>query len=302
MSKVVDFAWDKPTVAELDAIGGVVAVGMYVSHDPSKNASLALVKQYAAAGYKTLLFFEDTASAAQGGYPAGQDDASFAYHLAATYGMPAWAPIVSTFDYDVPDYAPGSSDPMAKLGPAGQYAKAWHDYNQAHGVIADAAYGDYYVIKRLAQAGLCKLGVQTIAWSGGQVDLPDIALLQAGQTTAGGTIDLDVIESAALLSHLAWVPGQPSPVAPPQPSPRLTWSMWPFGTVLRLGNLGNSVRVLQAACRNSGLVGVRGIIVDGDFGPQTLTAVRNFQAHKNLVVDGIAGQKTRAALISLSDL
>jgi len=72
---------------------------------------------------------------------------------------------------------------------------------------------------------------------------------------------------------------------------------WPAGVTLREGSTGDAVRVLQQALRDSGIVGVRGITVDGSFGMQTLTAVRNFQAARGLVVDGIAGPATRTALI-----
>lgn len=81
--------------------------------------------------------------------------------------------------------------------------------------------------------------------------------------------------------------------APPKPAPA---SGWPAGLVLREGMTGEAVRVLQKALSDSGIRGARGITVDGTFGAQTLTAVRNFQAAKRLTVDGIAGQATRAAL------
>jgi hypothetical protein len=48
VSIVVDFARTKPTVAQLKS-WGAVACGMYVSHDPSKNATAALIRQYAPA-------------------------------------------------------------------------------------------------------------------------------------------------------------------------------------------------------------------------------------------------------------
>lgn len=77
----------------------------------------------------------------------------------------------------------------------------------------------------------------------------------------------------------------------PAPAPQ-----WPAGVVLRPGSQGDAVRVLQAALSSSGLRGVRGIAVDGDFGPVTETAVRNFQSLEGLAVDGVAGPATRAAL------
>ena len=216
MSIAVDFSFTKPSVTQLQSFNAVAA-GMYVSHDTSKNADATTVASYAKAGIKTFLFFEDAADRALSGYSGGLTDAQFAYPLAATYGKPAWAPIIPTADFDTPDFAPGSTDPLAKLGPVGQYYKAWHDYNAAHGIIADAAYGSFYVISRLTQAKLCTLGVQTIAFSGGQIDLADLTLFQNGATLDSGLVDVDVIESSILLSHLAWIPGEANPLTTPQP-------------------------------------------------------------------------------------
>lgn len=58
--------------------------------------------------------------------------------------------------------------------------------------------------------------------------------------------------------------------------------------VLRRGDQGEDVKALQRAL---------GIRPDSDFGAQTEQAVRLFQADQGLVVDGIAGPKTRAALL-----
>jgi hypothetical protein len=73
-------------------------------------------------------------------------------------------------------------------------------------------------------------------------------------------------------------------------------STWPANVVLVYDNQGEAVRALQQAMTDSGIYGVRGITVDGFFGGQTLTAVRNFQSAKGLAVDGIAGPATRTAL------
>lgn len=63
-------------------------------------------------------------------------------------------------------------------------------------------------------------------------------------------------------------------------------------SVLHLGSQGADVRVLQGKLSGSGLPGVRGITVDGVFGQQTETAVRNLQALRGLTVDGIVGPLT----------
>lgn len=78
---------------------------------------------------------------------------------------------------------------------------------------------------------------------------------------------------------------------------------WPAGVVLKFGNKGNAVEALQKACSNSGIRGVRGIAVDGVFGHQTQTAVRNFEAYEHLSIDsGIAGNQVRNALIRIRAL
>jgi hypothetical protein len=206
---VVDFAWTKPTVAQLHA-WGAAAVGMYISRDPSKDATPALVDEYAKAGIKTFLFFEDTADAAARGYGQGKADAELAQSKTAALGKPAWAPVLAGVDFDIPDYAPSSLDPVAKLGPVAEYFKGWND---VAGVAETGAYGGYWAISRLAAAKLITAAVQTVAWSGGKADTKDIACLQNGQLLDSGNVDVELIEEANLLTRLAWVPGEASPGA-----------------------------------------------------------------------------------------
>lgn len=61
----------------------------------------------------------------------------------------------------------------------------------------------------------------------------------------------------------------------------------PSPVVLRVGDRGPNVARLQRAL---------GIEDDGAFGPATLRAVQEFQARRNLPVDGIVGARTWAAL------
>lgn len=60
--------------------------------------------------------------------------------------------------------------------------------------------------------------------------------------------------------------------------------------ILRRGDSGEAVRKLQRK------LGFTGNDVDGAFGPATQRAVRSFQASNGLLVDGIAGRNTWAAL------
>ncbi|MBB3385979.1 MULTISPECIES: N-acetylmuramidase domain-containing protein [unclassified Rhizobium] len=69
-------------------------------------------------------------------------------------------------------------------------------------------------------------------------------------------------------------------------------SISPASGMLRLGSSGAGVRELQALLVRAGA----SIQVDGDYGPATRDAVRNFQMAKGLTVDGVAGPEVQAAL------
>ena len=58
---------------------------------------------------------------------------------------------------------------------------------------------------------------------------------------------------------------------------------------LRKGDKGQNVRILQR------LLG--GIADDGDFGPETQSAVEAYQRHYKLKTDGIVGPETWAVLL-----
>lgn len=66
--------------------------------------------------------------------------------------------------------------------------------------------------------------------------------------------------------------------------------------VLGLGDSGDDVLDLQKALNAFGY----GLVEDGDFGPQTDAAVRDFQARHGLTVDGLVGPQTRETLQSLN--
>ncbi len=62
--------------------------------------------------------------------------------------------------------------------------------------------------------------------------------------------------------------------------------------LLKQGAKGNDVLVLQQRLNGHGHT----VAEDGDFGPNTASAVKQFQASRNLQVDGIVGFQTWAAL------
>jgi peptidoglycan hydrolase-like protein with peptidoglycan-binding domain len=78
-----------------------------------------------------------------------------------------------------------------------------------------------------------------------------------------------------------------NPPTPPTPPPSSSHPL------LRNGSTGSEVRYLQEALKK---LGYDPGPIDGIFGSQTEKVVRSFQANKGLVVDGIVGNNTWAAL------
>jgi N-acetylmuramoyl-L-alanine amidase len=88
--------------------------------------------------------------------------------------------------------------------------------------------------------------------------------------------------AAGILDHLGMsVPtSKPPVVVPPK-----TLAPMP---VLRFGSSGKTVIVLQSALKRRGYR----LVIDGDFGKKTRSAVRTFQASHFLLPDGVVGPKT----------
>jgi hypothetical protein len=80
----------------------------------------------------------------------------------------------------------------------------------------------------------------------------------------------------------------------------LVQKMFSLTGPLDLGDTGSGVQMLQHKLnefgKSTGASGLFPIGVDGAFGSKTDAAVRHFQRHKGLVVDGIVGAKTSRAL------
>ena len=81
--------------------------------------------------------------------------------------------------------------------------------------------------------------------------------------------------------------GAPAPTPTPVPQPT------PTGSMLQKGSTGQGVKDLQAKLK---AVGFDPGAADGDFGPKTEKAVKDFQASKGLVADGVVGPQTKSAL------
>lgn len=99
---------------------------------------------------------------------------------------------------------------------------------------------------------------------------------------------------------MAYVSGEaqtpaPEPAEAPEPVKPATIS--DIRRILKRGSAGEDVRILQAALIDLGY-SCGGYGADGDFGQQTETALRRFQADQGLDADGEFGPLTLAAMLS----
>jgi hypothetical protein len=188
MTEGIDYAWAHPAPAVLAAAGKRFAC-RYLSFDPTKNLTAVEAQQLHAAGIATVSNWESTAGAAKLGFGQGANAATTAAAQHAAAGGPADRPIYFSVDFDVPDYAPGSADPVAKLGPIAEYFRG---VASVIGLARTGAYGGYWAISRLFDAGLIRWGWQTFAWSAGRWDArAHIQQYSNGVTVGGADCDLD---------------------------------------------------------------------------------------------------------------
>lgn len=186
---------------------------------------------------------------------------------------------------DVLDCEPGDATPAEVAG--------WIAMRKAAGLYRPTIYCSLSVIPAVrAGTGSYVLGRDYDIWVADYDDsaasVYPLAVAKQYRSTAGWDV--------SAVYDTAW-PHRKPPGTPPPPPPPPHGPVWPAGVTLREGDTGGAVRALQAALNGTHLQGVRNITVDGSFGQQTLTAVRNFQSLEHLAVDGIAGDRTRTALL-----
>jgi hypothetical protein len=262
----IDYAWasPKPSPSALKS-AGVLFIVRYLSHDPSKDLVKPELDAAVAAGLAVVANWEAGATNMLGGFSQGVDDAQNADGQASLLGMNG-TPIYFSADFDE---TPGQDVPVE------EYMRG---VASVIGLSRTGVYGDYYVVKRVFDAGHARYGWQTYAWSGGQWE-PRAQLRQTlnGITVAGVSADRDQSEAADF--------GQwPRPGAKPaKPAP----------PTLQQGMTGPAVKTLQADLNAKGFGPVT---VDGVFGTVTKGAVESFQRNKGLTIDGIVGPLTWAKL------
>jgi hypothetical protein len=203
MSAGVDFAFSPhPSTSALKG-AGVVFVCRYISTSPGndtngKNLIPSECKALLGAGLKICVVVEEGASYMLGGHDAGVKAAHHADAVVKALGMPG-IPVYIAADFDArPDQqAPINAclDGMASV----------------IGRDRTGVYGGFYVVKRAFDAGKCRYGWQTVAWSGGQWDRR--AQLRQGLSFSLGGASVDH-DQANYDDYGQW----PRPAAPAPPS------------------------------------------------------------------------------------
>ncbi|WP_353708981.1 N-acetylmuramoyl-L-alanine amidase [Cellulosimicrobium sp. ES-005] len=124
-------------------------------------------------------------------------------------------------------------------------------------------------------------------------DLPLVPHKHWKNTACPGVFDLARLDSLAR-GVATPAPAKPAP-APAKPAPAKP-APAPTSPALKRGSTGTRVERLQRTLKTRYPLYAKHLAVDGDYGPKTEAAVREFQFRAGLAVDGIAGPATHRAL------
>jgi peptidoglycan hydrolase-like protein with peptidoglycan-binding domain len=125
------------------------------------------------------------------------------------------------------------------------------------------------------------------------------AAVQAFQSRNGLLADGKVgPKTAAVLDRVGGAPATSSPTTSPAPaapatSGSVTSMVQRYGSIAYKCRFPDAVKAVQTRLRD---LGHYREVIDGDFGPVTLAAVKKFQAEQRLEVDGVVGPITAGAL------
>jgi hypothetical protein len=150
----IDYAFAYPSPTSIHADHYAFAV-RYLSYDPGKDISKSEAESLWAHGVDIVSNWEAGGTDTLEGYDEGRAEAQQADSEALAAGMPATRPIYFSIDFDA------ASDQQAAI----------NDYFDGVASVLGrdrtGAYGGYYPIQRLFDAGKITWGWQTYAWSGG---------------------------------------------------------------------------------------------------------------------------------------
>ncbi len=273
----VDYAWHGPIDTATLRSAAVTFAMRYLSNDDTKNLHRAEADQLSRAGIDVGVVWESTPQRPLAGRSGGVVDAGKAAAQARACGMPSGRPIYFAVDYDAGD---------ADKPTIAEYLRgAASVLGGPHRV---GVYGGYWVVEYCLDKGVAAYGWQTLAWSGGRRD----ARAQLYQHTVNvhiGGLSCDL--------NTAFVPdfGQwrsvgdttPAQTAPPFPFPR-THYLATARDDPSCHTQGEAVTRWQARMAKRGWR----IPTGGTFDARCDEVCRQFQAEKNLVVDGKVGPVT----------
>lgn len=205
MSQLVDYAWQKPSPAQIVAAGYAGAL-RYVSLDASKNLTPAERDGLLAAGLAIGLVWETTAGRAAQGYGAGQQDVQAANAQVRALGYPASVPLFFAVD---------SPLTVAQVTP---YAQGW----QGLAEYPVGVYGDADIIEGIT---LAPWKWQTCAWSNDRIS-PEAHIYQTTEPSLPGCDMNHVLKPIPLWTASTGVGGLASgvvtiPAAPNLPTPTI---------------------------------------------------------------------------------
>lgn len=201
----IDQSWGFASPAEAKK-RGVEVVMMYLSPDPSKNATVTKITAYFRVMIGVIFGWEATATRALQGADAGAADAAEACRqLKALIQQVGHEPknrvvIYFAVDFDTdPSQYPALDDYLTAAG------KVCHASGFAIGVYAEADYVEHTAGRKITDAEW-----QTYAWSGGRVAAAaDFLQYLNGQTLGGASVDFDRIIHEHTLGAW-WPPGHPN--------------------------------------------------------------------------------------------
>ncbi len=193
----VDYSFSRPSPQVIRS-AGYSFVCRYLSEDNSDTHGKILFKPEAdalkSAGLDIVSNYEFDQTNALNGYAQGVSDATVANQQATAAGMPAGRPIYFSVDFDATE---------AQQSAINSYLDG---VASVIGRGRTGAYGGYYVIERLLDAGKIAYAWQTYAWSGGQWDSrAQLRQVQNDITVDGQSCDKDesVAADFGQWSHIA---------------------------------------------------------------------------------------------------
>jgi hypothetical protein len=203
--------------------------------------------------------FRRTKGSTRSAEVAGQEDGKAALKEAKLIGMPIGSVIYFAVDFDTKDYD------MVET-----YLR--NAFVELPGYKV-GVYGSYYVVEEMARRGACTHFWQTYAWSNKKVSkYNNVYQYKNGVNVLGIAADLNEATDNDGFWNI-------------ELSPKVT-------KLLKKGTKGEEVKTLQTLLNKNSYQ----LIIDGDFGFMTESAVKGFQKSKGLVDDGIVGTKTWAKL------